>query len=158
MEKEGGHLLPTLELGGFRNDPFLLVEAVEHHIEKGLSPKEAALKTMEEVTGPIIGTSLALIAVFMPTVFIPGITGQLYQQFAVTVGVSVMISTFNSLSLSPALAALLLKPRVRGRGPVQKFFDGFNWAFGKTNNGYVSFCAVLIRKSIIAMLFLGLLA
>ena len=148
----------VLAIGLVVDDPIVVVEAVEHHIEKGLSPKEAALKTMEEVTGPIIGTSLALIAVFMPTVFIPGITGQLYQQFAVTVGVSVMISTFNSLSLSPALAALLLKPRVRGSGPVQKFFDGFNWAFGKTNNGYVSFCAVLIRKSIIALIFLGLLA
>jgi HAE1 family hydrophobic/amphiphilic exporter-1 len=113
---------------------------------------------MREVTGPIIGTSLALIAVFMPTVFIPGITGQLYKQFAVTVGVSVMISTFNSLSLSPALAALLLRPKVRGTGPVQKFYDGFNRVFGRANEGYVGFCSVLIRKSVISMVFLGLLA
>ncbi len=148
----------VLAIGLVVDDPIVVVEAVEHHIEKGLSPKEATLQTMKEVTGPIIGTSLALIAVFMPTVFIPGITGRLYQQFAVTVGVSVMISTFNSLSLSPALAALLLKPRVRGRGPVQKFYDGFNRAFGVANNGYVSFCAVLIRKSIISLVFLALLA
>ena len=148
----------VLAIGLVVDDPIVVVEAVEHHIENGLSPKEATLRTMKEVTGPIIGTSLALIAVFMPTVFIPGITGQLYQQFAVTVGVSVMISTFNSLSLSPALAALLLRPRVRGTGPVQKFYDGFNRVFGRANKGYVGFCGVLMRKSLISMVFLGLLA
>lgn len=147
----------VLAIGLVVDDPIVVVEAVEYHIAKGLSPKEAALKTMQEVTGPIVGTSLALIAVFMPTVFIPGITGSLYQQFAVTVGVSVMISTFNSLSLSPALAALLLRPRVRGTGPLQKFYDVFNNVFGHATNGYVSFCSVLIRKSVISMLFLGLL-
>ncbi|MGY6276954.1 efflux RND transporter permease subunit [Methylomonas sp. MgM2] len=145
----------VLAIGLVVDDPIVVVEAVEHHIEKGLSPKEATLKTMQEVTGPIIGTSLALIAVFMPTVFIPGITGSLYQQFAVTVGVSVMISTFNSLSLSPALAALILKPKVRGTGPMQKFYDGFNRRFGIANEGYVSFCSVLIRKAVISMIFLG---
>jgi HAE1 family hydrophobic/amphiphilic exporter-1 len=144
----------VLAIGLVVDDPIVVVEAVEHHIEKGLSPKEATLKTMQEVTGPIIGTSLALIAVFLPTVFIPGITGRLYQQFAVTVGVSVMISTFNSLSLSPALSALLLKPRKRGRGPVQKFYDGFNRLFGRANEGYVGFCGVLIRKSLISLIFL----
>jgi len=148
----------VLAIGLVVDDPIVVVEAVEHHIEKGLSPKEATLKTMQEVTGPIIGTSLALIAVFMPTVFIPGITGRMYQQFAVTVGVSVMISTFNSLSLSPALAALLLKPRKRGTGPVQKFYDGFNKVFGVANKGYVGFCGVLMRKSLISMIFLALLA
>ena len=148
----------VLAIGLVVDDPIVVVEAVEHHIANGLSPKEAALRTMREVTGPIIGTSLALIAVFMPTVFIPGITGQLYKQFAVTVGVSVMISTFNSLSLSPALAALLLRPKVRGTGPVQKFYDGFNRVFGRANEGYVGFCSVLIRKSVISMVFLGLLA
>jgi HAE1 family hydrophobic/amphiphilic exporter-1 len=148
----------VLAIGLVVDDPIVVVEAVEHHIENGLSPKEATLRTMKEVTGPIIGTSLALIAVFMPTVFIPGITGQLYQQFAVTVGVSVMISTFNSLSLSPALAALLLRPRVRGTGPVQKFYDGFNHVFGRANEGYVGWCSVLIRKSVISLIFLGLLA
>ena len=148
----------VLAIGLVVDDPIVVVEAVEHHIANGLSPKEATLRTMREVTGPIIGTSLALIAVFMPTVFIPGITGQLYKQFAVTVGVSVMISTFNSLSLSPALAALLLRPKVRGTGPVQKFYDGFNRVFGRANEGYVGFCSVLIRKSVISMVFLGLLA
>lgn len=148
----------VLAIGLVVDDPIVVVEAVEHYIEKGLSPKEATIKTMQEVTGPIIGTSLVLIAVFLPTVFIPGITGRLYQQFAVTVGVSVMISTFNSLSLSPALASLLLKPKVRGTGLMQKFYDGFNRQFGRANEGYVSFCSVLIRKSVISMLFLGLVA
>ncbi len=148
----------VLAIGLVVDDPIVVVEAVEHHIANGLSPKEATLKTMREVTGPIVGTSLALIAVFMPTVFIPGITGQLYKQFAVTVGVSVMISTFNSLSLSPALAVLLLRPKVRGTGPVQKFYDGFNRVFGRANERYVGFCAILIRKSVISMVFLGVLA
>lgn len=148
----------VLAIGLVVDDPIVVVEAVEHHIEKGLSPKEATLKTMEEVTGPIIGTSLALIAVFMPTVFIPGITGQLYQQFAVTVGVSVAISTFNSLTLSPALAAMLLKPRTKSRGPLQLFFNGFNKVFGVTTNGYVNICHFLIRKSLIAVIVLGGLA
>ncbi len=147
----------VLAIGLVVDDPIVVVEAVEHYIENGLSPKEATLKTMQEVTGPIIGTSLVLIAVFLPTVFIPGITGRLYQQFAVTVGVSVMFSTFNSLSLSPALASLLLKPKVRGTGVMQKFYDGFNRQFGRANQGYVSFCSVLIRKSLISMVFLGIL-
>ena len=147
----------VLAIGLVVDDPIVVVEAVEHHIEKGLSPKEATIKTMQEVTGPIIGTSLVLIAVFLPTIFIPGITGRLYQQFAVTVGVSVMISTFNSLSLSPALASLLLKPKVRSTGLLQKFYDAFNRQFGRANEGYVSFCSVLIRKSLISMVFLGIL-
>ena len=144
----------VLAIGLVVDDPIVVVEAVEHYIEKGLSPKEATLRTMKEVTGPIVGTSLALVAVFMPTVFIPGITGQMYQQFALTVSVSTLISTFNSLSLSPALAALLLRPRKRGSGPVQKFFDGFNHVFGRTNDGYVSFCSVLIRKSVIGLILI----
>jgi multidrug efflux pump len=148
----------VLAIGLVVDDPIVVVESVEHHISKGLSPKEATLKTMQEVTGPIIGTSLALIAVFMPTVFIPGITGKLYQQFAVTVGVSVIISTFNSLSLSPALAALILKPKVRGTGPLQAFYDGFNRWFGRANEGYVSFTSVLIRKMLLSMIFLAVLA
>lgn len=148
----------VLAIGLVVDDPIVVVEAVEHHIDKGLSPKEATLKTMQEVTGPIFATSLALIAVFLPTIFIPGITGRLYQQFAVTVCVSIAISTFNSLTLSPALAALLLRPKTDGRGPLQAFYNGFNRLFGKATNGYVSICSVLIRKSLISLLFLALLA
>ena len=145
----------VLAIGLVVDDPIVVVESVEHHIDKGLSPKEATLKTMREVTGPIFATSLALIAVFLPTVFIPGITGRLYQQFAVTVCVSVAISTLNSLTLSPALSALLLRPKTRGSGPLQKFYDGFNRVFGRATEGYVSVCAVLIRKSLISLLFLA---
>ncbi|HWS05771.1 MAG TPA: efflux RND transporter permease subunit, partial [Burkholderiaceae bacterium] len=135
-------------------DAIVVVEAVEHHIEKGLSPKEATLKAMEEVTGPVIAIAVILAAVFVPTAFIPGITGQLYQQFAVTIAISVIISAFNALTLSPALCAMLLKPKVRGNGPVQKFYDGFNRMFGRVTNGYVGVCRVAIRKSFLSLIFL----
>jgi HAE1 family hydrophobic/amphiphilic exporter-1 len=148
----------VLAIGLVVDDPIVVVESVEHHIDHGLSPKEATLRTMREVTGPIFATSLALIAVFLPTVFVPGITGRLYQQFAVTVCVSIAISTINSLTLSPALSALLLKPRTRGTGLLQKFYDGFNRIFGKATEGYVGICAVLIRRSVISLVFLAGLA
>lgn len=144
----------VLAIGLVVDDPIVVVESVEHHIEKGLSPREATLQTMREVTGPIFATSLALIAVFLPTVFIPGITGRLYQQFAVTICVSIAISTLNSLTLSPALSALLLRPKVRGHGLLQRFYDGFNRAFGRATDGYVSVCGLLIRKVMISLLFL----
>ena len=101
----------VLAIGLVVDDAIVVVEAVERHIEDGLAPKEAALKAMEEISGPVIGIALVLSAVFVPTAFIPGITGRLYQQFAVTIAISVILSAFNALSLSPALAALLLKPK-----------------------------------------------
>lgn len=147
----------VLAIGLVVDDAIVVVEAVEHHIEHGLSPKEATLKAMEEVTGPVIAIALILAAVFIPTAFIPGITGRLYQQFAVTIAVSVMISAFNALTLSPALSALLLRPKTRGKGPLQKFFDLFNRGFGAATNGYVGVCRFLIRKSIAAAaLLIGL--
>ena len=100
-----------LAIGLVVDDAIVVVEAVEHHIEEGLAPKEAALKAMEEISGPVIGIALVLSAVFVPTAFIPGITGRLYQQFAVTIAISVILSAFNALTLSPALAALLLRPK-----------------------------------------------
>jgi hydrophobic/amphiphilic exporter-1 (mainly G- bacteria), HAE1 family len=103
----------VLAIGLVVDDAIVVVEAVEHHIELGLAPKDAALKAMEEVSGPVIAIALILAAVFIPTAFIPGITGRLYQQFAVTIAVSVIFSAFNALTLSPALAALLLRPRNR---------------------------------------------
>jgi hydrophobic/amphiphilic exporter-1 (mainly G- bacteria), HAE1 family len=144
----------VLAIGLVVDDAIVVVEAVEHHIEHGLSPKEATLKAMQEVTGPVIAIALILAAVFIPTAFIPGITGRLYQQFAVTIAVSVMISAFNALTLSPALAALLLRPKTRGKGPLQKFFDLFNRGFGAATNGYVGICRFLIRKSIVAVALL----
>jgi HAE1 family hydrophobic/amphiphilic exporter-1 len=144
----------VLAIGLVVDDAIVVVEAVEHHIEHGMSPKDATLKAMEEVSGPVVAIAIILAAVFVPTAFIPGITGQLYQQFAVTIAVSVIISAFNALTLSPALCALLLKPKVRGTGPLQKFYDWFNRVFGRATDGYVGICAVAIRKSKTSLLLL----
>src|SRR6201996_4050663 len=119
----------VLAIGLVVDDAIVVVEAVEHHIEQGLSPKDATLKAMSEVSGPVIAIALVLTAVFVPTAFIPGITGRLYQQFAVTIAVSMLISAFNALTLSPALSAILLKPKKKGKGLLQKFFDWFNRVF-----------------------------
>ncbi len=144
----------VLAIGLVVDDAIVVVEAVEHHIEHGLSPRDATLKAMEEVTGPVIAIAVILSAVFVPTAFIPGITGQLYQQFAVTIAISVIISAFNALTLSPALCALLLKPKVRGTGALQKFYDGFNQWFGRVTNGYVGVCRLAIRRSVLSLFFL----
>jgi HAE1 family hydrophobic/amphiphilic exporter-1 len=145
----------VLAIGVVVDDAIVVVEAVEHHIEHGLSPKEATKKAMQEVSGPVIATALVLAAVFVPTAFIPGITGRLYQQFAVTIAVSVIISAFNALTLSPALSALLLRPKKTGTGPLQKFFDLFNRGFTAATNGYTGVCRFLIRRSLVAVLLLG---
>jgi len=144
----------VLAIGLVVDDAIVVVEAVEHHIEHGLSPKDAAFKAMEEVSGPVIAIALILAAVFVPTAFIPGITGRLYQQFAITIAISVLFSAFNALSLSPALAALMLRPRKEARGPLGKFFRWFNRVFGRTTDGYVSLCGTLIRKAALSMLLL----
>jgi HAE1 family hydrophobic/amphiphilic exporter-1 len=144
----------VLAIGLVVDDAIVVTEAVEQHIEKGLSPKDAALKAMEEVSAPVVGIALVLSAVFIPTAFIPGITGRLYQQFAVTIAVSVIISAFNALSLSPALAALLLRPKKESRGPLAKFFALFNRVFGRATDGYVSMCGTLIHKMGFSLLLL----
>ena len=144
----------VLAIGLVVDDAIVVVEAVEHHIEKGLSPKDATLKAMEEVSGPVIGIALILAAVFIPTAFIPGITGRLYQQFALTIAISVIFSAFNALTLSPALSALLLRPKKAGHGPLQLFFNGFNKVFGIATDGYVSTCRVLIHKTGISLILL----
>src|SRR5580704_4539428 len=146
----------VLAIGLVVDDAIVVVEAVENHIEHGLSPKDAALKAMEEVSGPVIAIALILAAVFLPTAFIPGITGRLYQQFAVTIAVSVIFSAFNALTLSPALAALLLRPKKESRGPLGFFFNGFNKFFGSATNGYVRVCSLLMRRGIVCVLFLVL--
>jgi len=148
----------VLAIGLVVDDAIVVVEAVEHHIDHGMTPKEATLKAMEEVSGPVVAIAIILAAVFVPTAFIPGITGQLYQQFAVTIAISVIISAFNALTLSPALCAMLLKPKKRGTGPLQKFYDLFNRGFGKATDGYVGVCRAAIRKSFISLLFLALTA
>jgi HAE1 family hydrophobic/amphiphilic exporter-1 len=124
----------VLAIGLVVDDAIVVVEAVEHHIEQGLSPKDATLKAMEEVSGPVVAIALVLSAVFLPTVFIPGITGKLYQQFAVTIAISVIISAFNALTLSPALSSLILKPKKKARGPLGAFYRGFNTMFGKAGS------------------------
>jgi len=136
----------VLAIGLVVDDAIVVVEAVEHNIEHGLSPKDASLKAMEEVSGPVIGIALILAAVFVPTAFIPGITGRLYQQFAVTIAVSMLLSAFNALTLSPALAALLLRPKKEARGPLGRFFAWFNKWFSRITDGYVNWCGLLIRK------------
>ena len=148
----------VLAIGLVVDDAIVVVEAVEHHIEQGMTPKDATLRAMEEVTGPVIAIAVILAAVFVPTAFIPGITGQLYQQFAVTIAISVIISAFNALTLSPALCAMLLRPKVKGSGPMQKFYDGFNRIFGRVTNGYVGICRIAIRRSAISLLFLVVVA
>jgi HAE1 family hydrophobic/amphiphilic exporter-1 len=149
----------VLAIGLVVDDAIVVVEAVEHHIEEGMSPKDATLKAMEEVSGPVTAIALILSAVFLPTVFIPGITGRLYQQFAVTIAISVLISAFNALTLSPALSALILRPsQGKGGGPLGKFFKGFNRAYDRLTDGYVGVCRVLIRKTAFSLLFLGLVA
>ena len=144
-----------LAIGLVVDDAIIVVEAVEHHMEEGMSPREAALQAMHEVSGPVAAIAIILAAVFIPTVFIPGITGRLYQQFAVTIAISVIISAFNALSLSPALAALLLKPQ-KAHGPLAGFFGWFNRMFGRVTNGYVGFSGVLVRKAGFSLVFLAL--
>ena len=144
----------VLAIGLVVDDAIVVVEGVERHIEEGMTPKDAALKAMEELSGPVIGIALVLSAVFVPTAFIPGITGRLYQQFAVTIAISVLLSAFNALTLSPALAALLLKPKEESRGLLRRFFDWFNRVFGQATEGYVRWSAVLVRKSVVALVLL----
>jgi multidrug efflux pump len=143
-----------LAVGLVVDDAIVVVEAVEHHIEHGLSPKDATLKAMEEVSGPVIGIALVLSAVFIPMAALGGIKGLLNQQFAITIAISVLISAFNALTLSPALAALLLRPRKKSKGLLARFFDKFNYYFGKMTDGYVSWSHVLIRRWVLAMVML----
>jgi hydrophobic/amphiphilic exporter-1 (mainly G- bacteria), HAE1 family len=148
----------VLAIGLVVDDAIVVTEAVEHHIEEGMSPRDASIKAMEEVSGPVVAIALILVAVFVPTIFIPGITGRLYQQFAVTIAISVVFSAFNALSLSPALCALLLKPKTEKRGLLARFFKWFNRVFGRATDGYVSFSGTLIRKAGLSFLFLGIVA
>src|SRR6201998_1035905 len=144
----------VLTIGLVVDDAIVVVEAVERHIEDGSPPRAAALKAMEEISGPVIGIALVLSAVFIPTAFIPGITGRLYQQFAVTIAFSVILSAFNALSLSPALAALLLRPKTSSGGPLKGFFAWFNRGFAHATEWYVRVCGFLVRKTAIAIVLL----
>lgn len=145
----------VLAIGLVVDDAIVVVEGVQRYIEEGLNPKDAARKAMAELSGPVVGIALVLSSVFVPTAFIPGITGRLYQQFAVTIAISVLLSAFNALTLSPALAALLLRPKTDSRGLSGKFFHGFNRVFERTTDAYVHWSGTLIRKGVLTI---GLLA
>src|SRR5882724_4258822 len=138
----------VLAIGLVVDDAIVVVEATERHIEEGATPKDAALQAMHEVAGPVVSLALILAAVFIPTIFITGITGRLYQQFALTIVISVMLSAFNALSLSPALAAKLLKPKGQVKPPVLlgKFYSRFNSVFNKTRHRYLAIAGAFIRK------------
>ena len=148
----------VLAIGLVVDDAIVVVEAVERHIEEGMAPREATLQAMREVSAPVIGIALVLSAVFIPTAFLPGITGRLYQQFALTIAISVIFSAFNALSLSPALSALLLRPRKKTRGPLGWFYDRFNRVFGSATHGYVNWSRAAIRKAVLSFALLLVLA
>ncbi|HXO21139.1 MAG TPA: multidrug efflux RND transporter permease subunit [Thermoanaerobaculia bacterium] len=151
----------VLAIGLVVDDAIVVVEAVEHHIEEGKTPRAATLQAMQEVSGPVVAIALILSSVFLPVAFLGGIQGRLNKQFAVTIAISVLISAFNALSLSPALSALLLRPRKQSRGPLARLFGGFNRGFEKARRGYLGTSGFLIRKAVLALLILlgfGLLA
>ncbi len=128
----------VLAIGLVVDDAIVVVEAVEHHIEEGMTPRDATLQAMREVSGPVVAIALILASVFVPMAFMSGIQGRLNKQFAVTVAISVIISAFNALTLSPALSAMLLRPRKPSRRPDGPLLRGFNWGFRKLQNGYVN--------------------
>jgi HAE1 family hydrophobic/amphiphilic exporter-1 len=144
----------VLAIGLVVDDAIVVVEAVEHHIEEGLSPRDATLQAMKEVSGPVVAIALILSSVFLPIGLMGGIQGSLNKQFAFTIAISVLLSAFNALTLSPALAALLLRPRKKSKGIFARVFGGFNHVFDKATRGYVNLSHALIRKTIVAVLIL----
>jgi HAE1 family hydrophobic/amphiphilic exporter-1 len=143
----------VLAIGIVVDDAIVVVEAVIHNMEHRLAPREATVKAMQEVSGPVVGIALILSAVFIPVAFLGGLTGQMYQQFALTIAISVLLSAFSALSLSPALSVLLLKPgHGPGRGPLGAFFRGFNWVFDRTTNGYIGVTRLLVRRAVLTIL------
>jgi HAE1 family hydrophobic/amphiphilic exporter-1 len=141
----------VLAIGLVVDDAIVVVEAVEHHIEEGMSPRAATIQAMREVSGPVIAIALILSSVFLPVAFVGGIQGRLNRQFAVTIAISVLISAFNALSLSPALSAMLLRPRQK----VGRFFGAFNRGFQRVTGGYVSVSSLLIRKAVLTLAILA---
>jgi HAE1 family hydrophobic/amphiphilic exporter-1 len=143
----------VLAIGIVVDDAIVVVEAVIHHMEHGLGPREATVQAMKEVSAPVIGIALILSAVFVPVAFLGGLTGRMYQQFALTIAISVLLSAFNALSLTPALCAMFLKPgsHAISWGPIGAFFRGFNKVFDRATNGYMHAATLLVRKSILTI-------
>jgi HAE1 family hydrophobic/amphiphilic exporter-1 len=135
----------VLAIGLVVDDAIVVVEAVQHHIEHGMSPRDATVKAMQEVAGPVIAIALVLSAVFIPVAFVPGITGRMYQQFALTIAISVIISAINALTLSPALSALLLRPG-SSKGLLGRFFAAFNRGFDAVTSRYTDWTGVAVRR------------
>ncbi len=148
----------VLAIGIVVDDAIVVVEAVMHHIEHGMSPKEATAQAMKEVSGPVVAIALVLTAVFVPVAFMGGLTGSLYQQFALTIAISVVFSAINALTLSPALSALLLKPAGGKKGFLQPFYDWFNRLFGRFTDGYTGLTAILVRKSVRSLVLVAAVA
>jgi len=153
----------VLAIGIVVDDAIVVVEAVEHKMAGGHSARDATREAMNEVTGPIVATSLILAAIFVPMALVPGVVGQLYKQFALTIAVSVAFSTIVALTLTPALCAKMLRPRGARRGPIGRFFDAFDRAFDRLTNGYVRVAAIgtgAPRRVFVALLVLviGVLA
>jgi HAE1 family hydrophobic/amphiphilic exporter-1 len=150
----------VLAIGLVVDDAIVVVEGVQRHIEEGLTPRAAAQKAMEQLSGPVVGIALVLASVFVPTAFIPGITGRLYQQFALTIAISVILSAFNALTLSPALAGLLLRPvdHSKGstrRGLLKRFFDAFNRYFDRSTESFVRISGSVLRKGALVLVLLA---
>src|SRR6188768_466714 len=145
----------VLAIGIVVDDAIVVVEAVIHHLEHGLDPKAATFKAMEEVSAPVIGIALILSAVFVPVALLAGLVGSMYKQFALTIAISVLLSAFNALSLTPALCAMLLKNPKPMRGPLGVFFKGFNKAFDYATNGYVVGAKMLIRRGFLTIVIIA---
>jgi HAE1 family hydrophobic/amphiphilic exporter-1 len=145
----------VLAIGLVVDDAIVVVEAVEHHIEEGMAPRDATLKAMEEVSGPVVSIALILASVFIPVGFMSGIQGRLNKQFAITIAISVMISAFNALTLSPALSAMLLRPRKEAAGALSRFFGVFNRGFESATRGYIRVSKGLIRKAFVGVALLA---
>src|SRR5689334_23367387 len=148
----------VLAIGIVVDDAIVVVEAVMHHLEHGMNPKEATIQAMKEVSGPVVGIALILSAVFVPVAFLGGLTGRMYQQFALTIAISVLLSAFNALSLSPALCAMFLRAPKPARGLLGKFFGGFNRVFDRSTKAYVGGARLLVRRAVLTILIIAAVA
>ena len=146
----------VLAIGIVVDDAIVVVESVQRDIDDGQSPRDATIQAMSEVSAPVVAIAFILAAVFIPVAFLGGISGQIYKQFALTIAVSVLISAFSALSLSPALATLILRPKSKTPGLLSRAFGGFNRAFEWTTNRYLASIGFLIRRSLLALVALGI--
>ncbi len=145
----------VLSIGIVVDDAIVVVEAVQRNIDDGMTPREATIRAMEQVSAPVVAIACILAAVFIPVAFLGGISGQIYRQFSLTIASSVLLSAFSALSLSPALSSMLLKPHRKSRGPLAFAFAKFNRGFEWTTNRYLAGVGVLIRRSALALVALG---